>query len=324
MRAIGAFILFLLGKLFARRRRRAEPDPSRREVVPDRRPEVFTAALLLAAGAGGVAFVVLYVVHGSTQVLGLALGVGLALLAAALILAGKRVVPQETAVEERDELVMPEEEREVPREIARGTEGISRRRLLTGAAGVAGLGLGAAAVVPAASLGPDVDHRPDHTPWRRGRVVVDERGEPILADDVAPESFVTGFPQGADPRELGSPIVMVRVPPSHLRLPAGRRPAAWAPEGIVAYSKICTHAGCAIALYRKPRFADTQPRAALICPCHYSTFDPARGAERIFGPAGRALPQLPLAIGPGRRLVANGEFSGSIGPAWWSTKGGYR
>jgi ubiquinol-cytochrome c reductase iron-sulfur subunit len=324
MRAIGAFLLFLLGKLFARRRHAAQHDPSEREVPADRRPEVLAAGLMFAAGAGGVAFVVLYAVHENTQLLGLALGVGLAFLAAALIVAGKRVVPQETAVEERDELVMPEEEREVPRELARGAEGISRRRLLTGAAGVAGLGLGAAAVVPAASLGPDVDHRPDHTPWRRGRVVVDERGKPILADDVAPESFVTGFPQGADPRELGSPIVMVRVPLSHLRLPEGRRPADWAPEGIVAYSKICTHAGCAIALYRKPRFADTQPRAALICPCHYSTFDPARGAERIFGPAGRALPQLPLAIGPGRRLVAGGGFSGSVGPAWWGTKGGYR
>ncbi|MCW3065873.1 MAG: ubiquinol-cytochrome c reductase iron-sulfur subunit, partial [Solirubrobacterales bacterium] len=180
-----------------------------------------------------------------------------------------------------------------------------------------------AAIVPAASLGPDVGSRPDHTPWRRGRGVVDEQGKPILADDVAPESFLTGFPEGADPRELGSPVVLVRVPLSHLSLPGGRRPAEWAPEGIVAYSQICTHAGCAIALYRKPTFADTQPRAALICPCHYSTFDPARGAERIFGPAGRALPQLPLAIGPGRRLVANGPFSGSIGPAWWSTKGGY-
>jgi ubiquinol-cytochrome c reductase iron-sulfur subunit len=153
--------------------------------------------------------------------------------------------------------------------------------------------------------------------------VVDEYGKPITADEVAPESFLTGFPEGADPRELGSPVVIVRVAPERLRLPDGRRPAEWAPEGIVAYSKICTHAGCAIALYRKPTFPDTQPRPALICPCHYSTFDPAQGAKRIFGPAGRELPQLPLRIGAGRRLVAGGPLSGSVGPAWWSTKGGY-
>ena len=54
-----------------------------------------------------------------------------------------------------------------------------------------------------------------------------------------------------------------------------------------------------------------------MCPCHYSTFDPARGAAVEFGPAGRPLPQLPLAIGPGRKLLAAGPLSGPVGPAWW-------
>ena len=61
----------------------------------------------------------------------------------------------------------------------------------------------------------------------------------------------------------------------------------WAPEGIVAYSKICTHAGCAISLYRAPLFQPTEPKPALVCPCHYSTFDPADGGTVTFGPAGR-------------------------------------
>jgi len=299
-----------------------EPDPSEREVPASHRAETIVAALLLAAGACGVAFVVLYVVDPSTQLLGLALGIGLAALAAALIVAGKSVVPQETAVEERSALVMPEPEREVPEMVEQGMEGVSRRKLLTGAAGVAGVGLGAAAIVPVASLGPNVGNRIDHVPWKNGTEVVDEEGKPILADDITLGAFVTGFPAGADKRELGSPIVMVRLPEDQLRLPGGRSPAEWAPEGILAYSKICTHAGCAIALYRYPLFADVEAKPALVCPCHYSTFDPARGAKRIFGPAGRSLPQLPLVIGSDRRLMARGAFSGSIGPAWWSVKRG--
>jgi ubiquinol-cytochrome c reductase iron-sulfur subunit len=106
----------------------------------------------------------------------------------------------------------------------------------------------------------------------------------------------------------------VRLEPRELRLPAGRE--SWAPEGILAFSKICTHAGCAISLYREPKFPPVEPRRALVCPCHYSTFDPATGAEVIFGPAGRPLPQLPLMIDGRRRLRAAGNFSGPVGPAW--------
>jgi ubiquinol-cytochrome c reductase iron-sulfur subunit len=252
-----------------------------------------------------------------------ALGLAFACVSAALIVAGKRVALQETEVEERPRLVQPDVENAAAMELARGTDGLSRRRLLAGAAGAAGATLGAALVVPAASLGPSIDDRVDRTPWRRGRRIVDDEGRPVVADDVVIGTFVTGYPAGADRRELGSPIVLVRLPPAALRLPEGRAQAAWAPEGLLAYSKICTHAGCAIALYRYPLDAEIEPRPALICPCHYSTFDPARGAERIFGPAGRPLPQLPLMIEPGSRaLLAAGGFSASIGPAWWGTKRG--
>jgi ubiquinol-cytochrome c reductase iron-sulfur subunit len=109
-------------------------------------------------------------------------------------------------------------------------------------------------------------------------------------------------------------VIVVRLDPATLRLPPGR--AGWAPQGIVAYSQICTHAGCAIALYRTPKFAPTQPGPALVCPCHYSTFDPARGAAVLFGPAGRPLPQLPLMIDASGVLRAAGNFSGPVGPAW--------
>lgn len=303
----------------------APVDPRERKVPFNHRAELLVAALLLLGGLAGLGFAVVYLLGPSseTQWLGLAIGGAFALIAAALIVAGKAVVPQETAVEPRSQLVHEHAEHVVPQLVASGGEGVTRRRLLAGAAGVAGIGVGAALVTPAASLGPNIGQRIDETPWRRGVRVVDERGRPILADDVEAGTFVTGFPEGASLRDLAAPIVLVRLPVSTIRLPEGRDQATWAPEGILAYSKICTHAGCAIALYRYPTFRPTQPRPALVCPCHYSTFDPARGAEVIFGPAGRPLPQLPLRIDAAtRELRANGGYSGSIGPAWLNVKRG--
>jgi ubiquinol-cytochrome c reductase iron-sulfur subunit len=287
--------------------------------------ELTLAGLLVAAGACGIAFVVLFAFDDNNQVLGLSLGLGLACLAAALIVAGKRVSPQEQLVEERPELVHDADARTSAELLTAGVEGISRRRLIAGAAGVTAVGLGGALLAPLASTGPNVGQLINETPWHRGRRVVDVNGRAILAADIVDKTFVTGFPQDADPHELGSPIVIVKVPLDQLHLPDGRPPGEWAPHGIVAYSKICTHAGCAIALYRNPLFSPGEPRPALVCPCHYSTFDPARGAEVIFGPAGRSLPQLPLAIEASTgQLMANGGYSGSIGPAWFSVNRGSR
>src|SRR5205807_992312 len=114
--------------------------------------------------------------------------------------------------------------------------------------------------------------------------LVDESDNPIAGDGIEIGSFYTAFPEGAEKENLGSSIVVVRLHQNGLQLPPDR--AAWAPGGIVAYSKICTHAGCAIALYRKPTFPVVEPHSALVCPCHYSTFDPARAGAVIYGPAG--------------------------------------
>jgi ubiquinol-cytochrome c reductase iron-sulfur subunit len=323
-RALLAGLLLLLGR-GRRRELPEEPDPRKRELVATRRAELLVAALLLLAGASGIGFAVVYLigVAASTQWLGLAIGLSLVFLAVALVVAGKALVPQEVAVEERSELVRADAEQEVAALVREGADGISRRKLLTGAAGVAGAGLCAALIAPAASLGPNVDNRIDATPWRAGKRVVDEQGVPILADDVVEGTLVSGFPEGFVRRDWAAPIVLVRLPPDQIHLPHHRDPAHWAPEGIVAYSKICTHAGCAISLYRKPTFPPTQPRPALVCPCHYSTFDPARGAKVIFGPAGRPLPQLPLTIDSAtRELRAAGGYSGSIGPAWFDVDRG--
>jgi ubiquinol-cytochrome c reductase iron-sulfur subunit len=295
----------------------ATDDPTRRWEPRDRRAELAVAGLLLAAAAGAVSFVAAYAVSGDTQLLGLCLGGSLCLLALALVIAGRRVVVQETLAEPRPQPQDAADGTDAGSVFEQGAAGISRRRLLAAAGGVAGASLTAAVVTPLASLGPS-DAGLGSSPWRDGTPLVDEQGTPLNADAIVTGSFVTAFPQGADPRELGSPLIVVRVDTSSLRLPASRRD--WAPEGLLAFSKICTHAGCAVAMLRYPLDSAHTPGPALVCPCHYSTFDVTDGGSVIFGPAGRPLPQLPLRIGPDRTLHAAGALSGPVGPGWWGVR----
>jgi ubiquinol-cytochrome c reductase iron-sulfur subunit len=316
-----ALIVLLLGK-----RRRAALLRRRERIVPpgapDRRAELGVVALFFAAAICGAAFPVIYAIESipnQTQFLGLSLGLCLAFLSAASILLAKRLVVTEELEEEYSAPEHPTEQEALEQLVDESGDRFTRKRLLVVGAGAAGTALGAALLTPAASLGPVFHMDPFfRTPWRRGRLLVDENGRPFLADDVEEETFYTAFPKGADREQMGAPVVVVRLPPSQLDLPLGR--GGWAPGGILAYSKICTHAGCAIALYRKPTFAPTQPRPALVCPCHYSTFDPARGGDVIFGPAGRPLPQLPLLIDGSGHLRAAGNFSGAVGPSWWGVR----
>ena len=296
-----------------------------------KRLELAIAGLLACSAIASVAFVVVYVAGADTQGLGVTLGAALAFLAAALLLASRRLFPSTPVAEERPEFAQPpgdpgvtvgpaaEEAEEVAGEIESPAQAITRRRLLVAAAGAAGTALGAALVVPAASLGPSVDDRLHRSPWRAGVRLVDEDDQPITPAMIGQRGSVTAFPEGVDKRELAAPLIVVHLDPRSLDLPAGRE--GWAPQGLVAYSKICTHAGCAVSIPRSPLYPPQAPRPALVCPCHYSTFDPAKGADVIFGPAGRALPQLPLSIGADGTLVAAGELSGDVGPAWRGTRG---
>ncbi|HEY2630887.1 MAG TPA: Rieske (2Fe-2S) protein [Solirubrobacteraceae bacterium] len=314
-KAIVMIVVWRCGGLRARRAQE-EVDPSERRTGAPAWAEWAVVAVLLLVPLAGLAFVGLFVLDPNTQLLGLALGVTLALVAGALVLAGRWLVAQETKVEQRSRLADPEATRAVVEHAAEGVEGITRRRLLAGAAGVAGAGLAAAVAIPVVALGPGLEEQLRRTPWRAGRALVDEQGHQILAADIVQRGFLTAFPQGADQEDLGSPVVVVRVDPATLKLPAER--AAWAPQGILAYSKICTHAACAISLFRDPLSLSTEPQGpALVCPCHYSTFDVLDGGSVEFGPAGRPLPQLPLRIDDAGALRAAGPMSGPVGPSWW-------
>src|SRR3954465_14817798 len=141
--------------------------------------------------------------------------------------------------------------------------------------------------------------------------------------------MVTAFPEGADKEDLGSSIVVVRLQRHSFHMTPEQM--AGVVEGLVAYSKVCTHAACAVSMFRYPLSQPTtDKKPALVCPCHYSTFNPGKGAKVEFGPAGRPLPQLPLERDPDGLLVAGGEMSGPPGPAgvmsgppgpaWWSVR----
>jgi ubiquinol-cytochrome c reductase iron-sulfur subunit len=283
--------------------------------------ELAAVLLFLAAALCAAAFPVLYALDRlprQTQLLGIALGLAFAFLAAAMIVLAKRVVPEEELEEEYSQPSIATQE-ELVEIVEESTDRVTRKRLLGLAAGAAGAAVGVALITPAVSFGPVFDMSGFYeTPWSRGRRLVDEKGKPLLADDIEEATFYTAFPEGADKESIAAPLVVVRLDPTMLALPAGRE--SWAPEGIVAYSKICTHAGCAISLYRTPLFSPVEPAPALVCPCHYSTFNPATGGTVEFGPAGRPLPQLPLIVSAGGELQAGGNLSQAPGPGWWGVR----
>jgi ubiquinol-cytochrome c reductase iron-sulfur subunit len=314
-RSLAAIVVLIL----ARGRARSDPpQPPLPSPPPPGPSESLVVAALLGAGAAATAFMLAYIWHATNELLGLCIALALGLVAAALAVASRNLVTQEKAIEPRPVREHPAEEAEVEQLAAEGAEPINRRRLLL-AGGVAGCTLGAAVLTPLASLGPGVDETLRRSPWRNGTALVDESGRAIHAADLETGGFLTAFPAGASKQDLAAPIVVCRVRPDELQLPAARR--GFAPQGLLAFSKICTHAGCAVALFRYPRSPSTTAAGpALVCPCHYSTFDVTRAAKPISGPAARALPQLPLRVDPQGRLVAAGPLTGNVGPSWWGVR----
>ena len=309
MRRLGRWPVALFVLLLARGRRRERGRPPREEPA-SAGAELAVLALLGLAALSAVAFVVVYALDSiddvQTQLLGLALGGSFVLLTAALIVVAKALVPQEHLAEPYPPAEHEAENAEVERIVAEAGSRVTRRRLLKLAGAGAGAALAAALVTPAVSLGPLLDvSRLRRSLWRRGVRLVDSAGEPLAAAAVRTGTVVTAFPEGARRNELDAPVVVVRLQ-----------------RQVVAYSKICTHAGCAVALYRVPLFQPTSPRPALVCPCHYSAFDPARNGEVLSGPAGRPLPQLPLTVDGDGNLRAAGGFSGPVGPSWWGVRRG--
>jgi ubiquinol-cytochrome c reductase iron-sulfur subunit len=276
---------------------------------------IMIAALLACSVAGSIGFATAYALGANTQLEGLAALTALGFLAAAIVVWERSVVPQDADVEEREPLPSASTERDAAVEtfdagfdtvVARG------RWLLVMLGGAVGT-LVLAALFPIRSLTPAIGDKLAQTAWRAGLRLVRSDGTPLRADDLAVGSVVTAFPEGYvgedHERDMATAAVMlVRVPPEQLDLSPDRR--GWAPHGCLAYSKVCTHAGCPVGLYRATAHE-------LFCPCHQSTFDVLRDGKVLFGPADRALPQLPIAVRADGFLIAQGDFSDPIGPGYW-------
>jgi quinol---cytochrome c reductase iron-sulfur subunit len=176
--------------------------------------------------------------------------------------------------------------------------------MLFGAVGA----LGAALAIPVLSLGPAPGRQLFETSWKSGDRLVGLDGNPVQADSLPVGGILTVFPENA----VGvsdSQTVLINVGQDMLQLDPER--AAWAPDGFVAYSKLCTHAGCPVGLY-------VEERHTLLCPCHQSEFDVLRGAVPIAGPAGRALPQLPIQRNADGTFAALADFTDPVGPSFWN------
>jgi ubiquinol-cytochrome c reductase iron-sulfur subunit len=144
--------------------------------------------------------------------------------------------------------------------------------------------------------------------WQSGARLVTAEGKPIRVDDLAVGGIETVFPEG----KIDAPsaaTVLIRLPAGTAATDPDRRD--WMQSGNIAYSKICTHAGCPVAIYRERSLE-------LYCPCHQSVFDVVHSARPISGPATRALPQLALAVDARGYLIARGDFSDPVGPDSWS------
>ncbi|MEP6480410.1 MAG: Rieske 2Fe-2S domain-containing protein [Rhodoglobus sp.] len=154
-----------------------------------------------------------------------------------------------------------------------------------------------------------------HTVWAKGtRLTKDPSGIPIKASDVTIGSAFHVIPEGLNDlddkleEKAKAAVLLMRLKPEDLHVSADR--ADWNYQGIVAYSKICTHVGCPVALYE-------QQTHHLLCPCHQSQFDITHEAKVIFGPAKRPLPQLPITVDADGYLIARSDFTEPVGPSFW-------
>lgn len=276
-----------------------------------------------------------------TPMLGLTIGLCVLALGVGVIAYAKRFLPAEVAVQERHDGPSDEVDRRTFAALvteAGATSGIPRRKLITRTAGFGagtmGLGL---AVIGLGGLVKDPWAQGNESPmlttgWRpiSGEKVYLRRdtGDPHEVVLVRPEDLDAGametvFPyrrsEEGDEEALTKALRRADSPAMLLRLRPGTEVVQRkGQEGFNygdywAYSKVCTHLGCPASLFE-------QQTNRILCPCHQSQFDATRYAKPIFGPATRALPQLPIDVDEEGYFYAKGDFIEPIGPAYWERK----
>jgi ubiquinol-cytochrome c reductase iron-sulfur subunit len=300
-----------------------------------RRAERQVALMFALSAVMVIAFVVAYVTIPTTDllnlgplgtfqtsnfVLGLTFGLGTLLIGLGAIQWAKKLMSDEEIVAERHPIGSPKEDQEAALE--QFQTGLAEsgfverkivRRTLIGALALFPIPL----IVLLKDMGPAPGDSLTTTIWHKGsRIVVDVTGQKIRPEDLAIGTLVSASPEDLDAgQELEgtqnarakASIILVRMTPEEIRSQQGDN---WDVEGILAFSKICTHVGCPIALYQ-------QRTHHLLCPCHQSTFDLADSGNVVFGPAARRMPQLPITVDEEGYLVAQSDFAEPVGPSFW-------
>ena len=250
--------------------------------------------------------------------LGLTLGLALFCIGAGAVHWARTLMSDEEHAQERHPIEAPPEVKaQVMADFKQGAEesGMGRRKLIRTTL------FGALAMVPLSGivllrdLGPLPEGKLRHTLWRKGTLLVNQNtNEPLRPEDISVGSLTFAAPEGLEEHDhdfqkeiAKAALMIVRIQPEDIK---DKRELDWSHEGIVAYSRICTHVGCPVTLYE-------QQTHHVLCPCHQSTFDLSDGARVIFGPAGHALPQLRIGVSEEGYLQALGDFDEPVGPSFW-------
>ena len=308
--------------------RKADTDP-----IAAKRAERQVAVLFSLSAFGTLLFIysfffvkedqfIFLPIMGSTNAQQLGIGIGMAM---SLLFIGfgavhwaKTLMPDQEVIAYRHEMKSEEKDRQdfvATAKEGAATAGLGRRplikRTLAAAAGLAGL----PAVILLRDLGPLPGNSLNETNWATGtRLVTDPGDRPIRPADLEVGAVAQVMPElsAGKKRTLEDvakdAVLLIRLRPAEFQLDAQR--LSWTYEGIIAFSKICSHMGCAVALYE-------QTTKHLLCPCHQSTFDVTRAAKVIFGPAARPLPQLAISVDGEGYIVAKAPFNEAVGPSFW-------
>jgi ubiquinol-cytochrome c reductase iron-sulfur subunit len=308
--------------------RKADTDPAAAD-----RAERQVAILFGISALGTVLLIVSYIfvpddlfifipVMGNQNAHQLGLGLGMAIslffIGMGAIHWAKTLMPDTEVVAQRHEFRSPDSDRKDFVDAVKsgaGASGLGRRSLIKRSLGAA---LGLSALSPLLllrDLGPLPGKELEKTTWKSGTYLVTDPGNRrIKASDLEVGAVAQVLPEIADPehRKLSDiakdAVLLIRLRPQEFNLEADK--LAMTHDGIIAFSKICSHMGCAVALYE-------QQTKHLLCPCHQSTFDVTRAAKVIFGPSARPLPQLDITIDQEGYLVARQPFSEPVGPSFW-------
>ena len=305
----------------------------------ERRVTRFVSFLFLLTGAAATAFLAIYIwwpweyklTAGPdklyTPLLGLTLGIALLGIGFGILTWAKKLLPKEISIQARHDTSTPESRKIVGNTMLYMADelGVKRRPLL-GASVLAGL-LPVGAVAAAPLVGglinnPHKNNQMTTTGFQPvdGKPVrlVREDGTPVRPDDISTGGQITvfpGIPHGVSNKHADSPTLLIHLRESDAEKARANnernehnRGYMWG--NYIAYSKICTHAGCPASLYE-------QQTNLLLCPCHQSQFLITDNAKPVFGPASRRLPQLPIELDAEGFFVAKSDYTEAVGPDFW-------